>query len=157
MRSAACQFLPGHLKLTPKTMSLNILIVDDSAAMRSIIQKTLQLSGLPIGELYQAKNGAEGLQMLDENWVDLALVDINMPVMNGETMINQVRENPDTAELPIVVVSTESSDVRIARLREKQVEFIHKPFAPEDLRQTVYKITGAEYEASAISSVDSDF
>ena len=138
-------------------MSLNILIVDDSAAMRSIIRKTLQLSGLPIGELYQAKNGAEGLQMLNENWIDLALVDINMPVMSGETMINHVRENPDTAELPIVVVSTESSDVRIARLREKHVEFIHKPFAPEDLRQTVYNITGVEYETSPISGIDSDF
>lgn len=138
-------------------MSINILIVDDSAAMRSIIQKTLQLSGLPIGEMYHAKNGSEGLQMLDENWIDLALVDINMPVMNGETMINLVRENPDTEELPIIVVSTESSDVRIERLKEKQVEFIHKPFAPEELRQTVCNVIGEEYEPGTLSSSNCDF
>ena len=140
-----------------KTMSFNILIVDDSAAMRSIIQKTLRLSGLPLGELYQAENGAVALQMLEENWVDLALVDINMPVMNGEAMINRVRANPDTADLPIVVVSTESSEARIAQLREKQVEFIHKPFAPEDLRQTVFNLTGVDYGTSSLSSGDCDF
>lgn len=138
-------------------MSFNILIVDDSAAMRSIIQKTLRLSGLPLGELYQAQNGKEALQMLEENWIDLALVDINMPVMNGETMINLVRENPDTADLPIVVVSTESSETRIAQLREKNVEFIHKPFAPEDLRQTVFNMTGVDYGTSTVSSVNCDF
>lgn len=138
-------------------MSFNILIVDDSAAMRSIIQKTLRLSGLPLGELYQAQNGQEALQMLEENWIDLALVDINMPVMNGETMINLVRENPDTADLPIVVVSTESSETRIAQLREKNVEFIHKPFAPEDLRQTVFQMTGVDYGTSTISSINCDF
>lgn len=136
---------------------MNILIVDDSAAMRMIIQKTLKLSGLPIGETYHAKNGVEGLRMIEENWIDLALVDINMPVMNGETMINLVRENPDTQELPIIVVSTESSDVRIARLKEQQVEFIHKPFAPEDLRQTVYHVTGEQYESSSLPGGDGDF
>ncbi len=138
-------------------MSFNILIVDDSAAMRSIILKTLRLSGLPLGHTYQAGNGAEGLQMLEENWIDLALIDINMPVMDGETMINQVRENPDTLELPIVVVSTESSEARIERLREKQVQFIHKPFAPEDLRRTVLDITGVEDGTSTMPSGDFDF
>lgn len=138
-------------------MSFNILIVDDSAAMRAIIQKTLRLSGLPLGELFHARNGEEALQMLEENWIDLALVDINMPVMNGETMINRVRENPDTSDLPIVVVSTESSETRIAQLREKQVEFIHKPFAPEDLRQTIFTLTGVDYAASTVSSGNCDF
>jgi len=138
-------------------MVFNILIVDDSAAMRSIIQKTLRLSGLPLGELFQAANGLEGLKMLEENWIDLALVDINMPVMDGETMINQVRENPDTAELPIIVVSTESSEARIERLREKQVQFIHKPFAPEVLRETIFNLTGVENGTSTVSSGNFDF
>lgn len=138
-------------------MSLNVLIVDDSAAMRSIIQKTLQISGLEIGNVYQAKNGEEALVMLEENWVDLALVDINMPVMDGETLINRVRENPDLAELPIVVVSTESSEARIVQLRAKDVEFIHKPFAPETLRETVFQVTGVEHGTSIVSGGDFDF
>jgi len=138
-------------------MSLNVLIVDDSAAMRSIIQKTLLISGLEIGHIYQAKNGEEALEMLEENWVDLALVDINMPVMDGETLINHIREDPDLAELPIIVVSTESSEARIVQLRAKDVEFIHKPFAPETLRETVFQITGVENGTSIVSSSSFDF
>lgn len=138
-------------------MSLNVLIVDDSAAMRSIIQKTLQIGGLEIGNIYQAKNGEEALEMLEENWVDLALVDINMPVMDGETLINRIRENPDLAELPIVVVSTESSEARIVQLRAKDVQFIHKPFAPETLREIVYQITGVDNGTSTVQSGGFDF
>ncbi|MEZ5427211.1 MAG: response regulator [Pyrinomonadaceae bacterium] len=138
-------------------MSFNILIVDDSAAMRSIIGKTLRLSGLPLGEVYQAKNGMEALEVLEENWVDLALVDINMPVMDGETLINRVRENPDIEDLAIIVVSTESSETRIEKLLEKSVEFIHKPFTPETLREKVFNLTGVEYGTSTVSSDDFDF
>ena len=138
-------------------MGLNVLIVDDSAAMRSIILKTLQISGLELGNVYQARNGEEALQMLEENWVDLALVDINMPIMDGETLINNIRANPDLADLPIVVISTESSEARIVQLRAKDVEFIHKPFAPETLRETVFHLTGVEHATSTVSSGNFDF
>ena len=47
-------------------MALNVLIVDDSAVMRSMIIKTLRLSGIPVGEIHQAANGAEGLEKLSE-------------------------------------------------------------------------------------------
>lgn len=123
-------------------MGFNILVVDDSAVMRSVIIKTLRISGMPLGEIYQAGNGAEALQVLEDNWVDVALVDINMPVMDGEEMIRRVRDNPDTEDLEMVVVSTESSDTRIESLRRKNVEFVHKPFTPEKLRETIFKLTG---------------
>ncbi len=124
-------------------MSLNILVVDDSSVMRSMVIRTLKLSGLPLGEVYQAANGREGLQLLDANWIDLALVDLNMPVMDGEEMIDQLRLNPDTEQLSVVVVSTESSDTRIEKLkRSRNVEFVHKPFTPEALRETVIGILG---------------
>ena len=124
-------------------MSLNVLVVDDSAVMRSIIIKTLRLSGLPIGEVHQAANGREGLQVLDSNWIDLALVDINMPEMNGEEMLDAVRMNPDTISLPVVVVSTEGSDTRVEMLQKKGAEFVHKPFTPEILWKTIANMTGA--------------
>ncbi len=68
-------------------MALNVLVLDDSAVMRAIIIKTLKLTGLPLGGIHEAANGKEGLEVLDANWVDLALVDINMPVMTGEEFI----------------------------------------------------------------------
>jgi len=127
-------------------VSFNILVVDDSAVMRSMIIRILRLTGLSLGEVYQAPDGREGLRVLDEKWVDLALVDINMPVMNGEEMIDNVRSNQTTANLPIIVVSTESNLARIESIRRKHVEFVHKPFSPEVLRKTVLQLTGVPNE-----------
>jgi len=123
-------------------MALNVLIVDDSGVMRAMILKTMKMTGLPLGEIYQAANGQEGLAALGENWVDLVIVDINMPVMNGEEMIDTMRTLPELADIPIVVISTEGSETRIERLRKKGAHFIHKPFTPETIRDTIMKITG---------------
>lgn len=138
-------------------MSWKILIVDDSAAMRSIIKKTVNLSGIPVGEFFLAPNGQVALDIIEENLIDLALVDINMPVMDGETMIKEVRSSDDFEDLPIIVVSTESSETRVARLNSMGVEFVHKPFAPEDLKQKVIAVTGEENGTSDLSSSGFDF
>lgn len=123
-------------------MSLNVLVVDDSAVMRSMLIRTLRLSGLPLTNVYQAGNGAEALATLSAHEVDLALVDINMPIMNGEQLIEQVRANPRLAGVTLVVVSTEGSETRIEALRTRGVSFVHKPFTPEQVRATVLKVLG---------------
>lgn len=123
-------------------MPLNVLVVDDSNVMRSIIIRTLRLSGLPLEQVLQAENGQEGLDILSKNWVDLALVDINMPVMNGIQMIDKVRQTDEIADLPIIVVSTESSTTRIEMLKDMGVGFVHKPFSAETLREAVVELTG---------------
>jgi two-component system chemotaxis response regulator CheY len=127
-------------------MSLNVLIVDDSAVMRAMVVKTLKAAGLPIGQALEAANGQEGLAALADNWVDMVFADINMPVMNGEEMIEAIRANPTWAELPIVVISTEGSEARIESLRAKDAEFIHKPFSPEDVRDLVTNMTGVSHD-----------
>ena len=123
-------------------MSLNVLVVDDSAVIRAMIIKTLKMSGAPIDEFFQGANGQEGLDVLADNWIDLVLVDINMPVMNGEEMIDHVRAQEEWKDLPIVVVSTEGSKTRIDRLVDKGVKFVHKPFSPEIICQLILDITG---------------
>ena len=123
-------------------MALNVLIVDDSGVMRAMILKTLRMAEVPLGEVHQAANGQEGLQVLDNQWIDLVIVDINMPVMNGEEMIDRMLARPETKDIPKVVISTEGSEKRIARLKGKGAHFIHKPFSPETIRDTIYAITG---------------
>jgi two-component system chemotaxis response regulator CheY len=127
-------------------MALNVLVVDDSSVTRAMIIKTMKMASLPLGEIYQAGNGQEGLQQMQEHWIDLALVDINMPVMNGEEMITKLRENPEWENLPVIVVSTEGSQTRIERLQQKGVKFVHKPFSPETVREVISEITGIEHE-----------
>lgn len=124
-------------------MACNVLIVDDSMVMRKMLIRMLHLSGVSLGAVYQASNGADGLKALADNPIDLALVDINMPVMNGEEMIKHVREDPPSAGLSIIVVSTEASETRIEQLRANNVRFIHKPFDPADFYKLIKEMTGA--------------
>lgn len=127
-------------------MALNVLVVDDSAVMRAMVIKSLRLCGLALNEIHEASNGAEALQTLSDHWVDLALLDVNMPIMNGEELLKRLRENPETADLPVIIVSTEGSDTRIAALKQQGAEFIHKPFTPEELREVMMTITGVSHE-----------
>ncbi|MFN8138448.1 MAG: response regulator [Fimbriimonadales bacterium] len=141
-------------------MALNVMVVDDSAVMRSVIIKTLKMSGLAVGEIFEARNGVEGLQLLQDNWVDLALLDINMPEMNGEEMLERVRETPETSDLNVIVVSTEGSESRINHLKSLGASFVHKPFSPEQLRNVVIELTGESYgtvSTPSFGSSDSDF
>lgn len=125
-------------------MGVNVLIVDDSGVMRSMIRKSLELSGLALGEVHQAGDGREGIAVLDRAWIDLVIVDINMPVMNGEEMVTRMQADPATKSIPTVVVSTEGSETRIARLKERGVRFIRKPFSPEAIRDTLRDLLGTE-------------
>ena len=127
-------------------MSLNILIVDDSSVIRSMIIKTLKMTDVPLGELHPAGTGQEGLDIIEDNWIDLLFVDINMPIMNGEEMLTRIRKNPDWASLPVIVVSTEGSQTRIERLKGLDAWFIHKPFTAEQVRDVVQEITGVCHE-----------
>jgi two-component system, chemotaxis family, chemotaxis protein CheY len=130
-------------------MHFNVLVVDDSAVMRAMIVRTLRVSGLPLGDVHEAADGAQALARVREAWVDLMLLDINMPVMNGEEVLEHLRADPETADLKIIVVSTEGSDTRIARLAAQGVAFVHKPFTPEQLRDTVLRVTGISHEQAA--------
>jgi two-component system, chemotaxis family, chemotaxis protein CheY len=123
-------------------MALNVLIVDDSMVMRTMILKTIRMSGVQMGEIKQAANGQEGLDALKEDWIDLVFLDINMPVMGGEEMILRMKESELTRNIPVVVVSTEGSATRIERVESLGARFVHKPFSPETIRDVILDVTG---------------
>jgi two-component system, chemotaxis family, chemotaxis protein CheY len=127
-------------------MPLNVLLVDDSAVMRAMVTKTLHMSGVPLGEIHQAGNGAEALDLLQTHWIDLVMLDISMPVMRGDEMLERLRAEREFAQLPVIVVSSERSDQRIAHMRELGAVFVHKPFMPEDLRNVILNVTGIRDE-----------
>ena len=124
-------------------MAYNILLVDDSVTVRAVINKTLQLAGVEINEIHEAANGQEGLQVLQDNWVDLVFADISMPVMDGLEMVERMSEDGLLENIPVVVVSSAGSEQRIAHLKEKGVRaFVHKPFTPEQIREVVDQVMG---------------
>lgn len=125
-------------------MAYNILVVDDSVTVRTVIAKSLDLAGIPLGTLYHAANGAEGIEVLHKEWIDLVLADINMPVMGGVAMVESMKGDAALRSIPVIIISTEGSATRIAELKEKGVQaFLRKPFAPEELKRTVDALLGA--------------
>jgi len=119
-------------------MSYNILIVDDSETVRSVLVKTLGMAGVETGLLHQAGNGADALGLLREHWIDLVLADINMPVMNGMELVGEMKGDPSLSDIPVIIVSTEGSRTRIEDLKRSGIaDFIRKPFTPESLKAAV--------------------
>jgi len=128
-------------------MAYNILVVDDSKTIRSIIVKILKLTKLEIGQIYEAENGQEALDCLKDNWVDLILSDLNMPVMSGIEMVSKMAENGLLKDIPVVVISTDGSVKRIEELKEKGIrEYIRKPFTPESLSEVIDRVLGVKHE-----------
>ena len=128
-------------------MSLRIMIVDDSPAMRSFIGRIVQLSGLDVESCVQAGNGREALSMLRNQMVDVVLSDINMPLMDGEQFLCELAQDADLKRVPVVVVSTDSTDLRKKRMMELGAKgYVRKPFAPETLRYQLELALGETHD-----------
>lgn len=142
-------------------MGLNVMVVDDSTVMRSMIVRILRLTGLPLTLVLEADSGEQALKQLEDNWIDLALVDLNMPGMGGEALIERIRSTPEIADVSIIVVSSESSEVRIERLQKAGVTFVHKPFDADKLREIICQVTGGSHAIEStgdpVPSVGGDF
>jgi len=124
-------------------MSFNILIVDDSKTIRSVIKKTLEIANIPLGEIHEAENGSEALKILQSQWIDLVFADINMPVMSGIEMIEQMSRDQILEKTPVIIVSTEGSKTRIDDLFKMGVKaYIRKPITPEMIRNVVRDVMG---------------
>lgn len=128
-------------------MAYNILVVDDSKTIRSIIVKILKLTKIEIGQIHEAENGKVGLDCLKDNWIDLILSDLNMPVMNGIEMVDEMTKDGLLKDIPVIVISTDGSVKRIEELKEKGIrEYIRKPFTPESLSEVIDRVLGVNHE-----------
>ena len=131
---------------TPRvSRPLNILIVDDSATMRTMIRRVIDLTELPIGTLYEATNGLEALHILETCMVDAVFTDINMPVMNGHQLLLEIAQREKWNDILRIVISTDGSRLRQAEVKELNVNlYIQKPFRPEVVRNALSRIANAD-------------
>lgn len=119
-------------------MAYNILIVDDSGVTRAVLKRTIEMTQVPVENFYEAANGVQGLEKLETESVDLIMTDINMPEMNGMEMAAAILGNPNTTNIPIVIISTHAEDTRIQELKSQGIKaYIHKPFTPEGIREVL--------------------
>jgi two-component system, chemotaxis family, chemotaxis protein CheY len=116
-------------------MAYNVLIVDDSQTMRTVIRKTVTLSGFDLGECWEVDNGQEALEAIRTQFVDLILTDLNMPVMNGLELLGELAKNEIFRKIPVVLVTTEGSEKAIQEAWALGIKgYIQKPFYPEIMR-----------------------
>ncbi len=143
-------------------MSFNVLIVDDSNAMRAVIKKIVTISGFQMDQCLQAGNGREALEVLAENWVDVIISDINMPEMNGLELLDQLKKNETLKEIPVIMITTEGSSERMQEAFKRGAKgFIKKPFLPEDIRKVLHQVIGVsengEYKEDPRTNDECDF
>ena len=116
---------------------MRILVVDDSATMRRIIENNLRTSGFE--DIVQASNGLEALSSMAG--VELVLTDWNMPVMDGLSLVKELRGNPAFGSVPIVMVTTEGAkDEVIEALKQGVNDYIVKPFTKQTLLEKIEKV-----------------
>lgn len=121
-------------------MQKTILTVDDSPSMRMLLKQTLCSHGHTV---HEAEDGVAALDWLAVNkQPDLVITDINMPRMDGFGLVEAVRSQPAYQRMPILVLTTESSDQKKARAREAGATgWIVKPFEPEKLASAIRRVT----------------
>jgi len=119
-------------------MATRILIVDDSNSMRSIIRSALVDGGL---DVIEAVNGQDALAVLDRQAVDVIITDVNMPVMDGLTLVREIRRRPANGRTPVLVLTTEcDAEMKLAGKAAGATGWIVKPFNPQQLRQVIAKV-----------------
>lgn len=124
-------------------MGLRVLVVDDSAIIRSVIKKSITLSGLDVSEIFEAANGLEALKVLADAWIDIIFADLNMPEMNGEELVKAMSKDNLLVSIPVVIVSSEPSQTRIDELKRLGIRaYLRKPFRPENFRDIVSTVLG---------------
>ena len=119
-------------------MSYAVLIVDDSAIIRTMVKKAIAMSGLEVSTVHEAGNGREALEVLNHNWVDIVFADLNMPEMGGVELVEKMAADNMLVSTPVVIVSSDQSEARILELKERGIRaYIKKPFRPENFREAV--------------------
>ncbi len=117
-----------------------ILAVDDSASMRQMVAFTLKGAGY---EVIEASDGVEALQKAKAGKVDLVLTDVNMPNMDGITLIKELRAMPNYKFTPILTLTTESGAGKKGEGRAAGATgWLVKPFSPDKLLATIKKVLG---------------
>jgi two-component system chemotaxis response regulator CheY len=142
-------------------MAFNILIVDDSLSMRSVIKKTIQATGIEVEKFYEAGNGKEALDVLRSQWLDIILLDYHMPGMDGMQLLCELQKDELLKTVPVVITSVEGSQKRMYEFLENGAAgYIKKPFTPEETRDKLNKVLGVisnGEEESAAGDEELDF
>jgi len=119
-------------------MSKKVMVIDDSKAIRQSLVFALKTAGY---EVVEAANGVDALSLMKEHSIGLFISDINMPEMDGITLLKKIKEDKDHKHTPVIMLTTESTGDMITEGKEAGARaWIIKPFQPDQLINAVKKL-----------------
>lgn len=139
-----------------KILGVRVLVVDDSDINREVAQRILETEGAVVST---ANDGMEALQWLSNHThsVDIVLMDIQMPLMNGYIATQKIRQNPDFAELPVIALTAGAfKSLQDDALAAGMNDFIAKPFNMLELMTLIQRWTGCVPALSNITEQTND-
>ncbi len=122
-------------------MEPDVLVVDDSAAIRKILQRVLHQTGMGIHHILEAGNGQEALEIMNKQKIGLVLTDINMPKMDGIQLLAALKAEPAWRDIPVVMITTEGGETKVGEaVRLGAAGYVRKPFTADQIKEKLVGI-----------------
>jgi two-component system chemotaxis response regulator CheY len=122
-------------------MDSDVLVVDDSAAIRKILTRVLRQTGMAIQTIHEAGDGREALAVMAQHRIDLVLSDINMPKMDGLQLLASLKASPQWQKIPVVMITTEGGETKVAEaVRLGAAGYVRKPFTADQIKEKLVGI-----------------
>src|ERR1041385_5862100 len=117
-------------------MESDVLVVDDSAAIRKILQHVLRQTGMAIRTIHEAGDGQEALELLKTQSVHLVLTDINMPKMDGIQLLGALKASAQWRDIPVVMITTEGGETKVGEaVKLGAAGYVRKPFTADQIKE----------------------
>jgi two-component system, chemotaxis family, chemotaxis protein CheY len=118
------------------TAPLDVLIVDDSAAIRKILQRVLRQTDMNLGEIHEAGDGTEAVEILKDRTFGLILSDINMPQMDGLQLLARIKEMEHLKNVPVIMITTEGGQGKVMEaVQLGATGYVRKPFTADQIKE----------------------
>lgn len=119
-------------------MAKRILIVDGSPVMRRIIERSLRLAGLELGEVVEAADGTEALAATQQREFDLILTDLNLGAPDGLELLRQLRQAEATRTVPVVIITSQAGEAHVLEALTLGARgYIRKPFTADQVKEYI--------------------
>jgi two-component system chemotaxis response regulator CheY len=126
----------GKEEVMTANAPLDVLIVDDSAAIRKILQRVLRQTDINLGEIHEAGDGTEAVEILKTRGFGLILSDINMPQMDGLQLLARIKEMEHLKNVPVIMITTEGGQGKVMEaVQLGATGYVRKPFTADQIKE----------------------
>lgn len=125
-------------------MAQTIIVADDSATARMIIKRCLEIAGFGEAQILEARDGTEALELVKKNAVDLLVTDLNMPKMDGRSLLKHIKSSPRLSDLPVLVITSAKNPAKEQELLNMGAfAILGKPVSPANVAEALEEFKNA--------------